>query len=135
MCRFISLGEMGGLDRWFYAFSITPAAPSPPVPANATPSPFSAVISTARGTKRPYGAAAGGDQQDVNEFGIPNYIFEQAGAGKRRTGGGGGSAPYVEFLLRWDGLADEPRQAQPLHLQHLPGEGTLDPRVPLARFA
>ncbi|GAA5894097.1 hypothetical protein JCM8208_002347 [Rhodotorula glutinis] len=97
-CRALSLGAMGNKtkDRWFYAFSITPSS-SPSPPATSTPSPFHprAAASSAklaatvngsdgpRGLKRP---AMDVSNDDVNEMGVPNYIFAGMGGG---AGGGG----------------------------------------------
>ncbi|BGP37944.1 hypothetical protein JCM10449v2_001871 [Rhodotorula kratochvilovae] len=107
-CRALSLGEMGNKtkDRWFYAFSITPSA-APSAPATCTPSPFhpSSAASTAsltatingtdgpRGLKRP----AAVTDEDVNEMGVPNYIFAGMGGAQGRDGkrgkGSGGPPP------------------------------------------
>ncbi|KAK4058716.1 hypothetical protein OIO90_000160 [Microbotryomycetes sp. JL221] len=92
-CRALCLGEMGNKkkERWFYAFSITPGAPSGPSPANSTPSPFNAAMAAAgeagpRGLKRALDTT-----DDVNEYGVPNYIFGgqqngSHGGGERRKG-------------------------------------------------
>lgn len=74
--------------QWCYAFSIVPQGPAPvPLPANVTPSPFSAAAGN-RGVKR------GANVDDTNENGVPNFIFQQGGGGERggkrgRTGAGG----------------------------------------------
>ncbi|BGO89644.1 hypothetical protein NBRC10512_001503 [Rhodotorula toruloides] len=98
-CRALGLGAMGNKtkERWFYAFSITPSI-SPSPPTSSTPSPFhtslrSGTLSLAsslsgsngpRGLKRP----AGVTEEDVNEMGVPNWIFEGVG-GKNGAGGEG----------------------------------------------
>ncbi|ORY54261.1 CwfJ C-terminus 1-domain-containing protein-like protein [Leucosporidium creatinivorum] len=100
VCRAIGLGEMGNKtkERWFYAFSITPSAAPGPPPANLTPSPFNSIISAApstvggggpRGMKRAAGSLD--TNGDVNEYGVPNYIFggQGGGAGERKKGKGG----------------------------------------------
>lgn len=93
-------------QQWFYAFSITPsAAPSGPPPANLTPSPFNSILSAAGGASS-NGAGAGGPRGmkraagsldttgDVNEYGVPNYIFGgQGGGGERKKGRGAGGGP------------------------------------------
>ncbi|GAA5947293.1 hypothetical protein JCM3765_001611 [Sporobolomyces pararoseus] len=101
-CRALSLGEMGNKDkeRWFYAFSITPNQPTS-TPPSATKSPFhparlSDLIPSAqtlngggstkgpRGVKRP-----ANNEEDVNEMGVPNYIFSGQNNGGRSGGAGG----------------------------------------------
>ncbi|GJN88523.1 hypothetical protein Rhopal_001489-T1 [Rhodotorula paludigena] len=114
-CRALSLGAMGNKnkDRWFYAFSITPSA-APTAPASSTASPFhpSAAASTAsltsqlngsdgpRGLKRP--AAVTDD--DVNEMGVPNYIFQGVGnagrGGDRGEKRGKGGPPPDHYTCR-----------------------------------
>ncbi|KAK4053130.1 hypothetical protein OIV83_001865 [Microbotryomycetes sp. JL201] len=90
ICRALCLGEMGNKkkERWFYAFSITPGAAAGPTPPGTTPSPFNATMAAAgeagpRGLKRSLETS-----EDVNEYGVPNYIFggQQNGAGERRKG-------------------------------------------------
>ncbi|GAA5900277.1 Drn1p [Sporobolomyces salmoneus] len=96
-CRALTLGEMGNKEkeRWFYAFSITPNQPTT-APPSSTKSPFhparlsDLVQSTQtsngpRGVKRP----AGGNAEDLNEMGVPNYIF--SGQNGRNGGGEGGN--------------------------------------------
>lgn len=113
-------------SQWFYAFSITPRAALPPNPANATASPFSAVPS-ARGTKRP----AGSLDTDLNEYGVPNYIFGGGGdRGAKKGRGGAGGPPCVSRLFFAWGGADAGAQAGALYVQYLQREGALDPGVP-----
>ncbi|GAA5978468.1 hypothetical protein JCM10908_004366 [Rhodotorula pacifica] len=110
-CRALSLGEMGNKtkDRWFYAFSITPGQPSA-APPSSTPSPLhplrlaeaGALAATLNGTNGPRGlkrpAAAAVDANDVNEMGIPNYIFQgQAGGGDRQGKKGKGGPPPEHY--------------------------------------
>ncbi|GAA5862307.1 hypothetical protein JCM3774_004858 [Rhodotorula dairenensis] len=105
-CRALSLGQMGNKtkDRWFYAFSITPGQPSA-APPSSTPSPLhplrlaeaGALAATLNGTNGPRGLKrpAPVDANDVNEMGIPNYIFQGQGGGGDRQGkkGKGGPPP------------------------------------------
>lgn len=82
------------LEQWFYAFSITPHAAPPAAPANATASPFSAGAS--RGMKRP----AGSLNSDVNEYGVPNFIFGgQGGDRGAKRGKGAAGPPCVARVL------------------------------------
>lgn len=111
VCRALCLGEMGNKKKervrlgrtfrfedvrltgnsavqWFYAFSITPGAGSGPAPPNATPSPFNAVMAAA-GDSGPRGLKRALDtDEDVNEYGVPNYIFggQNGAGGERRKG-------------------------------------------------
>lgn len=90
--------------QWFYAFSITPGQPSA-APASSTPSPLhplrlaeaGALAATMNGTNGPRGLkrSAPVAADDVNEMGIPNYIFQGQGGGDRQGGkkGKGGSPP------------------------------------------
>ncbi|KAH8099564.1 nuclear protein [Cristinia sonorae] len=91
--RFISLGAFGGeaapstgkKQRWFYAFSITPAAPNesaPPRPVNATGNPLSGGVH--RGLKRPM-------EEDEGE----NYRWGNVKQGpkKAKAGGSQGKPP------------------------------------------
>ncbi|GAA5858236.1 hypothetical protein JCM5353_001234, partial [Sporobolomyces roseus] len=113
-CRALSLGEMGNKEkeRWFYAFSITPKQPSS-APPNSTKSPFhparlSDLIQTTqtlngtngpRGLKRP----AQANEDDVNEMGVPNYIFSgQKGSQNGRDNGkkGKGGPPPDHYTCR-----------------------------------
>ncbi|KII88125.1 hypothetical protein PLICRDRAFT_41246 [Plicaturopsis crispa FD-325 SS-3] len=83
--RYVGLGAFGGdpgpgkKQRWFYAFSITPQAPAPVRPANATKNPFTEAAAAPRPPKRPM------------ESGGENYIFgDVRQPGKRaRTGPAG----------------------------------------------
>ncbi|GAA5875458.1 hypothetical protein JCM16303_000635 [Sporobolomyces ruberrimus] len=95
-CRALSLGEMGNKDkeRWFYAFSITPNQPAS-APPTSTKCPFHPVrlsdlvqgTQSANGTSGPRGVKrpAGPNPEDLNEMGVPNYIF----SGQNRGGGDG----------------------------------------------
>ncbi|GAA6027014.1 hypothetical protein JCM8097_006041 [Rhodosporidiobolus ruineniae] len=103
-CRALSLGEVGNKtkERSFYAFSITPSTP-PTAPTTYTPSPFHASTTAAvsalaatmngshgpRGLKRPVSAT----DEDVNEMGVPNYIFGGVDGGRREKKGKGGPPP------------------------------------------
>lgn len=92
------------LRQWFYAFSITPGQPSA-APPTSTPSPLhplrlaeaGALAATLNGTNGPRGLKrpAPVDANDVNEMGIPNYIFQGQGGGSDRQGkkGKGGPPP------------------------------------------
>lgn len=82
--------------QWFYAFSITPSS-APSAPATSTPSPFhpraaasaASLTSTLNGSDGPRGLkrpAPNVTADDVNEMGVPNYIF----AGVGGAGGGQG---------------------------------------------
>ncbi|GAA5987164.1 hypothetical protein JCM11641_002151 [Rhodosporidiobolus odoratus] len=102
-CRAIGLGAVGSKagGKSLYAFNITPSVlPTPPT--SYTPSPFhpshtaSAAQTAAtlngssgpRGLKRP----APVNPEDVNEMGVPNYIFAGQGGqgGERKKGRNGG---------------------------------------------
>lgn len=76
--------------QWFYAFSITPGAAPGPLPPNVTASPYNASSANgaARGMKRPAGDLdANGD---VNEYGVPNFIFGGQKGDKGRKKGRSG---------------------------------------------
>ncbi|GAA6006427.1 hypothetical protein JCM11491_004953 [Sporobolomyces phaffii] len=111
-CRALTLGEMGNKEkeRWFYAFSITPNQ-APSAPPSSTKSPFhparlSDLIQTTqtlngtngpRGLKRP----AAVNENDVNEMGVPNYIFSgQNGRGGDANKKGKGGPPPDHYTCR-----------------------------------
>ncbi|GAA6016543.1 hypothetical protein JCM10207_002834 [Rhodosporidiobolus poonsookiae] len=103
-CRALSLGEMGNKqkERWFYAFNITPGA-QPAPPASHTPSPFhpaeaastAALTATVNGAQGPRGLKRPAPvvEDDVNEMGVPNYIFSGISNGGDRKKGKGGPPP------------------------------------------
>ncbi|KAK4704499.1 CWF19-like protein 1, partial [Phenoliferia sp. Uapishka_3] len=94
VCRAIALGELGNVakERWFYAFSITPHAAATAAPPNATASPFTSGAGAPRGLKRP----AGSLNSDVNEYGVPNFIFGGQNGGDRGGKRGKGAGPPPE---------------------------------------
>ncbi|GAA5833147.1 hypothetical protein JCM11251_005160 [Rhodosporidiobolus azoricus] len=114
-CRALGLGEMGNKnkERAFYAFSITPSV-SPAAPTAYTPSPFHPHQTTSsialtqkingpaggpKGLKRP----APVDTEEVNEMGVPSYIFAGVDNGgmrdgdRRKKGKGEGGPPPEHY--------------------------------------
>ncbi|GAA6061585.1 hypothetical protein JCM10212_004335 [Sporobolomyces blumeae] len=105
-CRALTLGDMGNKakERWFYAFSITPNQPAT-APASSTKSPFHPArladlvntTQTINGTNGPRGLKrpAAMTENDVNEMGVPNYIFSGQGGGDRKKGKGPPPDNYI----------------------------------------
>ncbi|GAA5931350.1 Drn1p [Sporobolomyces koalae] len=99
-CRALTLGEMGNKDkeRWFYAFSITPNQPTA-TPPSFTKSPFhparlSDLMQSSNGAAGPRGLKRpAGNDNDLNEMGVPNYIFSGGQNGRGDKKGKGGPPP------------------------------------------
>lgn len=98
-CAEIGLGLTSNRAQWFYAFSITPGQTAA-APASSTPSPLhplrlaeaGSITATMNGTQGPRGLKRPAPADDVNEMGIPNYIFQGVGGaggalGKKGKGG------------------------------------------------